>query len=151
MKRTKNKLLLYVISLCVIMNCFLSGCTNSSDGERSIPEVTSESVTDKPTEVSTEAKTEAVTEVTTEATTESAIEKNETVTLEDIPPYSDKAYIELNGNKPSFTDEDKKRTDAFEEYSPLDSKGRCGVAYANICKELMPTEERGEIGDMRDR
>ena len=149
MKRTKNKLLLYVISLCVIMNCFLSGCTNSSDGERSIPEVTSESVTDKPTEVSTEAKTEAVTEVTTEATTESAIEKNETVTLEDIPPYFDKAYIEINGNQPSFTYEEKKRTDAFEEYSSLDSKGRCGVAYANICKEIMPTEERGEIGDIK--
>jgi len=24
--------------------------------------------------------------------------------------------------------------------------GRCGVAYANICKEIMPTEERGVIG-----
>lgn len=24
--------------------------------------------------------------------------------------------------------------------------GRCGVAYANICIELLPTEERGEIG-----
>ena len=111
MKRTKNKLLLYVISLCVVMNCFLSGCSNSSDGERSVPEVTSESVTDEPTEVSTEAKTEAttqdVTESTTETTTESSTEKNETVTLEDIPPYSDKAYIELNGNKPSLTDEEK--------------------------------------------
>ncbi|MCB5617474.1 DNA/RNA non-specific endonuclease, partial [Thomasclavelia ramosa] len=24
--------------------------------------------------------------------------------------------------------------------------GRCGVAYANICKELIPTEKRGSIG-----
>ncbi len=38
------------------------------------------------------------------------------------------------------------RTDAFEVYSDLDKLGRCGVAYANICKELMPTEDRGEIG-----
>ena len=37
-------------------------------------------------------------------------------------------------------------TEAFENYSDLDFLGRCGVAYANICKELMPTEERGEIG-----
>ena len=27
--------------------------------------------------------------------------------------------------------------------------GRCGVAYANICLELMPTEERGEIGHIK--
>ena len=37
-------------------------------------------------------------------------------------------------------------TEPFETYSELDSLGRCGVAYANICKEIMPTEERGEIG-----
>lgn len=34
----------------------------------------------------------------------------------------------------------------FENYSDLDSLGRCGVAYANICKDIMPTEERGKIG-----
>ena len=28
----------------------------------------------------------------------------------------------------------------------MDSLGRCGVAYAYICKELMPTEKRGRIG-----
>ena len=37
-------------------------------------------------------------------------------------------------------------TDACENYSDLDDLGRCGVAYANICKELMPTEKRGRIG-----
>lgn len=37
-------------------------------------------------------------------------------------------------------------TTAFENYSDLDSLGRCGVAYANICKDIMPTEERGKIG-----
>ena len=31
-------------------------------------------------------------------------------------------------------------TTAFENYSDLDSLGRCGVAYANICKDIMPTE-----------
>lgn len=34
----------------------------------------------------------------------------------------------------------------FEVYAPLDHLGRCNVAFANICKETMPTEERGEIG-----
>ena len=50
---------------------------------------------------------------------------------------------------PKFSDKDKKRTDAFEFYSDLDALGRCGVAYADICTELMPTEERGEIGQVR--
>ena len=34
----------------------------------------------------------------------------------------------------------------FEKYSELDSLGRCGVAFANIGKDIMPTEPRGEIG-----
>ncbi|WP_408639982.1 DNA/RNA non-specific endonuclease [Coprococcus eutactus] len=65
--------------------------------------------------------------------------------LADIPAYSGSAYCEINGNVPAF-DDDELVTDAFENYSDLDSLGRCGVAYANICKEIMPTEERGVIG-----
>ena len=67
------------------------------------------------------------------------------VGVADIPEYSGKAYCEVNGNVPYFS-EDELVTEAFENYSELDSLGRCGVAYANICKELMPTKERGEIG-----
>lgn len=55
-------------------------------------------------------------------------------------------YTIVNNNIPLFTDEEKQNTQAFEYYSDLDSLGRCGAAYANICKEIMPTEERGEIG-----
>ena len=58
---------------------------------------------------------------------------------------TEEAYTTVNGNVPYFTEEDL-TTEAFENYSELDNLGRCGVAYANICKELMPTEERGEIG-----
>lgn len=64
---------------------------------------------------------------------------------ETIPEYSGNAYVELNGNVPYFTDEELTTT-AFELYSELDSLGRCGAGYANICKEIMPTEERGSIG-----
>lgn len=67
------------------------------------------------------------------------------VGVADIPEYSGKAYCEVNGNVPYFS-EDELVTEAFENYSELDFLGRCGVAYANICKELMPTKERGEIG-----
>lgn len=64
----------------------------------------------------------------------------------DIPAYAGNSFVILDGNKPSFSKKDRERTDAFETYSDLDELGRCGVAYANICKELMPTEERGTIG-----
>ena len=63
----------------------------------------------------------------------------------DIPEYKGDPYSIINGNVPFFTEDDIS-TDAFEIYSPLDKYGRCGVAYANVCKELMPTDERGEIG-----
>ena len=50
---------------------------------------------------------------------------------------------------PEFDASDLTRTDPFETYSDLDSLGRCGVAYANICVELMPTEEREPIGQVK--
>ena len=78
------------------------------------------------------------------AGTNNTNDKTQLIT-ENIPDYTDKIYVEINGNKTEFSDEDKKR-DAFELYTDLDELGRCGVAYANICKELMPTEKRGSIG-----
>lgn len=38
---------------------------------------------------------------------------------------------------------------SFESYSELDSLGRCGVAYANVGQDIMPTEERGNIGQVK--
>lgn len=73
----------------------------------------------------------------------------EAFSLSGIPAFTDQAYIAVNNNEPYFTDTDKARTDAFETYSSLDSLGRCGVAYANICHEIMPTEKRGEIGSVK--
>ena len=65
--------------------------------------------------------------------------------LNQIPSYTGNPYTIVNDNKPDFAESDF-TTDAFENYSDLDDLGRCGVAYANICKELMPTEKRGRIG-----
>ena len=71
-----------------------------------------------------------------------------TVTLDEIPEYSGEPYIVLNDNKPEFSEDDLTE-EAFETYSELDDLGRCGTAYANICMEIMPTEERGSIGQVR--
>lgn len=70
------------------------------------------------------------------------------ISLSDIPAYSGDAYTTINDNVPFF-DDDELTTDAFEDYSDLDSLGRCGVAYANVCADIMPTEERGEIGSVK--
>ena len=69
-------------------------------------------------------------------------------TLDSIPAYSGQAYVELNGNQPTFSEEELV-TESFETYSPLDSLGRCGVAYANVGLDTMPTEERGSIGQVK--
>lgn len=65
-----------------------------------------------------------------------------------IPEYEGEPFAVINQNIPFFEKDDYK-TESFENYSELDELGRCGVAYANISKELMPTEERGQIGAVR--
>lgn len=100
------------------------------------------SLSETPTEVtSTDAMTESTNSVTTSAGTTSSFSTT------DIPEYTGKPYVTLNGNQPEFDDFDT--TTVFETYSELDSLGRCGVAFANICKELMPTEDRESISDVK--
>ncbi len=104
-----------------------------SETER--PETTQNSTTEKP--------------ATTETVTESTEAEKYVVDLNTVPEYSGLPYTELNANIPVFSDEEKIKTDVFEYYSAQDHLGRCGVAYANVCKDIMPTEERGEIGRVK--
>ena len=73
---------------------------------------------------------------------------NKSVSDINIPAYSGEAYVEINHNMPYFTEEDYS-TESFESYSPLDSLGRCGTAYANIGQDIMPTEEKQSIGQIK--
>ena len=68
--------------------------------------------------------------------------------ISDIPDYSGNVYIAINNNIPYFKEEEY-TTESFERYSQLDDLGRCGVAYSNICKEIMPTENRKNISDVK--
>ena len=70
------------------------------------------------------------------------------IDLEDIPEYSGHKYYVINDNIPFFTEEELEQ-EVFESYSPLDKYGRCGVAYAMLGKELMPTGQREDISDIR--
>ena len=67
----------------------------------------------------------------------------------DVPQYEGNPYIVINNNMPNFTEEDFK-AESFENYSELDSLGRCSIAYANLSKETMPKEddERGDISSV---
>ena len=76
---------------------------------------------------------------------ESLAYPNNSYTLNDLPKYSGNNYVVINNNEPNF-DDDLKNKNSFESYSELDYLGRCGVALANISKELMPTKERKNIG-----
>lgn len=66
-----------------------------------------------------------------------------------VPDYNGvQKYVVINNNEPYFLDEDLV-TNSYEFYSDLDSLNRCGVAMASIGTDLMPTEERGEIGTIK--
>ena len=66
------------------------------------------------------------------------------VALEEVPAYSGSPYVEVEGNQPAFLQEELTTT-SFESYCPLDSLGRCGVAFACVGKDLMPTQDREDI------
>lgn len=77
--------------------------------------------------------------------------ENRIFDLSTIPEYTSSPYVEINNNIPYFTEEDY-TTKPFENYSDWDELGRSGVAYANICKDIMPKvgEKREEIGNIKD-
>ena len=70
------------------------------------------------------------------------------VSLDSIPEYSGDPYVVVNNNVPFFPKEDLK-AEAFESYGDLDGLGRCTVAYSMMGTETMPTEERGNIGQVK--
>lgn len=77
---------------------------------------------------------------------------NEPITL-DLPTevaydYEGKIYTEISGNVPEFSD-DEITTKSFEKYEELDYLGRCQGAFACIGQDIMPTEERGAIGQVK--
>ena len=71
------------------------------------------------------------------------------VDLSSIPEFSGKAYVEINGNEPFFTEDDKQTTKSFERYNDLDALGRCTLTYACVGLDLMPTEDRGSISKVK--
>lgn len=158
----KNRVFSFCLILAICLSIF-TGCGESdlitssqisTDTKQTIQnrqlEQTESTVSSKVEKKSkTNQHTEKQTSKKTEKNSKTEKSKQEAIKLSDIPEYNGNAYITLNKNEPNFSSSDKKRTDAFETYSELDTLGRCQVAYANICKELMPETKREGIGQVK--
>jgi DNA-entry nuclease len=146
-KNANRALLPFLLAVCILLSACSSTAgtsanTSSNDQSSTISsQVSSESA-------STPEAAESGTGSSTGATENVNSTFSSPFSLASVPAYSKSPYVEVNGNQPYFTSSEL-TTKAFETYSDLDSLGRCGVAYANICKELMPTEERGSIGAVK--
>ena len=105
--------------------------------------------TPEPRTTQAETDGQAVAESQDQSTdSSSASQSSETISPDSIPTYSGQPYVTINNNIPDFTDADMQTT-SYEDYSNLDSLGRCGVANAIVGIDLMPTEERGPIGQVK--
>lgn len=162
--KRNNKLsyfLTLLLCLCMLVGCGSGAATQvmlkaeDSETESYVETVQTESAENDPGD-ETEIQTVAETEIQAAAQVQSDDSKQKVVhtgtasafNAADVPAYSGKPYTAVNNNEPYFTS-DNLTTEAFENYSELDALGRCGVAYANVCLETMPTEKRGSISEVK--
>lgn len=146
MKRTLQ-ILAAILSLTFLMcGCSLDESTSSLVESSSI--VSSEAATSTPSPTDAPSPAPTATPSPTPEPTPTPAPTPTTVDLSSIPVYYDSPYTEVNGNVPYFTETDHTTT-SFESYADLDNLGRCVVAYACIGEDIMPTEERGEIGQVK--
>ena len=127
----------------------------AAEAETETQETESQQTELKETETSEAAETETQTEESDTTEVEKAIaaeptkpSAEATLSASDIPAYSGSPYVAVNHNVPEFLETDLATT-SYEFYSDLDRLGRCGVAYACIGTDLMPTTERGSIGSVK--
>lgn len=162
--KRNNKLsyfLTLLLCLCMLVGCGSGAATQvmlkaeDSETESYVETVQTESAENDPGD-ETEIQTAAETEIQAAAQVQSDDSKQKVVhtgtasafNAADVPAYSVEPYTAVNNNEPYFTS-DNLTTEAFENYSELDALGRCGVAYANVCLETMPTEKRGSISEVK--
>lgn len=173
LKQSRLKLIILVL----VVSISISGCMYQKPEEKEdyIPPVINKTLvfeTDEAEEKSTEIKPEEISEIENEDNDfitqeseeslervpieheKSSVSDQESVTdnyifsLTVVPEFDGNPYVILNNNQPMFS-EDEINTTVFERYSRRDWLNRCGVAFANVCPETMPTEERGAIGSVK--
>lgn len=66
--------------------------------------------------------------------------------LSDIQEFTGNRVVTINNNIPTFTDQDLSLSNGtWQNFSDLDSMNRVGAANAMLQREIMPTQERGDI------
>ncbi len=65
-----------------------------------------------------------------------------------LPEFDGVPFVAINDNIPIFSSSEL-TTDSYESYAKLDSLGRCGVTIASVGRDIMPTEDRGDIGSVK--
>ena len=150
MKRNLKFLALILSLTFLISGCSLDESASSPISSSVTLEVSSEAATftPEPTESPTPEPTATPTPTPTPTPSPTPASTPIAVDISSIPAYSGNAYTEVNGNVPYFTESDYTTT-SFESYSDLDNLGRCVLAYACIGEDIMPTEKRGEIGQVK--
>lgn len=133
MKTSKHVQRLLSILLSVILSTSLLGCTSYISS--------SDTSGNQSTNITSSEESESTSPAETTPSTDG------TMSIADIPQYDNEPYIEINGDKPFFSEQElSAATQSYKSFSQLDSLGRCGVAMASIGKDIMPTEPRGSIG-----
>ena len=153
----RNNKLSYFLTLLLCL-CMLVGCGSGtatqvmlkaadSETESYVETVQTESAENDPGD---ETEIQAAAQVQSDDSKQKVVHTDTASAFNaaDVPAYSGEPYTAVNNNEPYFTSDDL-TTEAFENYSELDTMGRCGVAYANVCLETMPTEKRGSISEVK--
>lgn len=140
-----NKLITLFLGIFLLFSTYI-GCTSS---ETDVSNSKTSNSAENNNIISDNNDTNKDNENTTETNNNTTSENSKSsINPSSIPAYSGKSYVELNNNVPNFSASDL-TTKSFEKYSDLDSLGRCQVAFANVGKDLMPTEKRGRIGQVK--
>ena len=155
MRRTKA----IILSLLLLFSLLFVGCDdgevtqNDNSPEINQPNIVTEieEADDSQTEESNQneenSEEKQATVDDSQVNSQASEQNNSSFSLANVPAYSGKAYVAINNNEPFFTQADY-TTQSFERYSELDALGRCGVAFANVGQDIMPTEDRSNIGNI---
>ena len=140
-----KKRAILIVSVLLAICLLFSGCgIDSSDPQGTGPSQITSS-TSSPDSFENNESSNISTSSDTNDNTNQTQSDSKPVSLDSIPAYSGKAFVNINNGNPGFSDSDLK-TKTYEYYSPRDRLGRCGVVHACIGRDIMPTEERGSIG-----
>lgn len=131
-KKKKKRLIVAVVAVLIFIIC----CVILKNGSepQALPD---NSTTAGTTAHHTVSATEAF----------SNVESVGAISADNLPEYEKSPFVVVNDNQPSF--DINKKAEAFESYSKLDSLGRCGTAFACVCKETMPKDKRESISSVK--